>query len=354
MLLFSAPVEGVILRQAMSRGEARRLRAQRYAEAKRAALSPLRLEPTSSTSTGSSRWSICACAELAALERLLERPEVAAIYEDTRFRLQLAQALPMIGQPAAAAAGHQGAGTAVAVLDSGVDYTRAAFGFCTAPGLPAGCKVIASEDFAPQDNQLDAPELHGTLVSGIVVGVAPETKLAVLDVFDGDQGSFTAILAALDWAIVNRDRYDIASVNMSFGGDEGVVVPCEDGGYTPVVQLLRTEGIVSVAASGNNGFSNRLGGPACTPGVVAVGAVYDANVGPVNTTVCNDPTTRADQIACYSDSSNFLTLLAPGDEISAAGLSGGGTSLSAPFVAGAAAVLRGAYPGRSRRRSSRA
>ena len=158
---------------------------------------------------------------LAALERLLERPEVAAIYEDTRFRLQLAQALPMIGQPAAAAAGHQGAGTAVAVLDSGVDYTRAAFGFCTAPGLPAGCKVIASEDFAPQDNQLDAPELHGTLVSGIVVGVAPETKLAVLDVFDGDQGSFTAILAALDWAIVNRDRYDIASVNMSFGGDEG-------------------------------------------------------------------------------------------------------------------------------------
>ena len=345
VLLFSAPVEGVIERQAMTRGEARRLRAERYAEAKRAALSPLRLEPDVVHEYRQLPMVHLRVRSLAALERLLERPEVAAIYEDTRFTLQLGQALPLIGQPAAAAAGHRGAGTTVAVLDSGVDYTRAAFGFCTAPGQPLGCKVIVSEDFAPQDNQLDAPERHGTLVSAIVLGVAPDTRLAVLDVFDGEQGSFTAILAALDWTIVNRDRYDIAAVNMSFGGEEGVTSPCEDGGYTPIVQLLRTEGILSVVAAGNNAFSNRLGAPACTPGAIAVGAVYDGNVGPVNTTVCSDPATRADQITCYSDSSTFLTLLAPGDEITAAGLSGGGTSLSAPFVAGAAAVLKGAYPG---------
>ncbi|MFN2386845.1 MAG: S8 family serine peptidase [Thermoanaerobaculia bacterium] len=345
VLLFSSDVEGVIMRQSVTRGEARRLRAERYARVKRAALSPLRLESQVAHEYTQLPLVHLRVTSLATLERLLERPEVAAVYENARVRLQLNESLPLIGQPAAAAAGHRGAGTTVAVLDSGVDYTRAAFGFCTAPGQPVGCKVIVSEDFAAPDNQLDAPERHGTLVSGIVLGVAPDTRLAVLDVFDGEQGSFTAILAGLDWAIVNRDRYDIAAVNMSFGGDIGVTAPCEDGGYTPAVQLLRTESIVSVVASGNNGFSNELGAPACTPGAVSVGAVYDANVGPVNTTVCNDPTTQVDQITCYSDSASFLTLLAPGDEITAAGLTGGGTSLSAPFVAGAAAVLRGAYPG---------
>jgi hypothetical protein len=345
VLLLSSDVEGVIMRQSVSRSEARRLRAERYAGVKRAALSPLGLESQVVHEYRQLPMVHLRVRSLAALERLLERPEVAAVYEDTRVRLQLTESLALIGQPAAAAAGHRGAGTTVAVLDSGADYTRAAFGFCTTPGQPAGCKVVAAEDFAPPDNQLDDPELHGTLVSAIVVGVAPDARLAVLDVFDGDQGSFTAILAALDWAIVNRDRFDIAAVNMSFGGDEGVTAPCEDAGYTPAVQLLRTEGIVSVVASGNNAFTNQLGAPACTPGVVSVGAVYDANVGSVNTTICSDPTTRADQVACFSDSASFLTMLAPGDLITAAGLSGGGTSLSAPFVAGAAAVLKGTYPG---------
>jgi subtilisin family serine protease len=106
---------------------------------------------------------------------------VIGVGSDRRDEAFLTQSLPLIGQPAAAGAGHTGAGTAVAVLDTGVDFTQAAFGGCGSPGTP-GCKVVVSQDIAPNDGSLD-DNGHGTNVSGIVVGVAPDTKLLVFDVF---------------------------------------------------------------------------------------------------------------------------------------------------------------------------
>jgi subtilisin family serine protease len=60
--------------------------------------------------------------------------------------------------------------------------------------------------------------------------------------------------------------------------------------------------------------------------------------------VCSDPVTAADRVACFSNSATFLTLLAPGALIDAAGFRMAGTSQAAPHVAGAAAVLRAALP----------
>ena len=58
---------------------------------------------------------------------------------------------------------------------AGLDYTRPAFGPCTAPGVPAAtCKVVYAEDLAPDDNQLDestpgaSDQFHGTNVAGII------------------------------------------------------------------------------------------------------------------------------------------------------------------------------------------
>lgn len=62
----------------------------------------------------------------------------------------------------------------------GLDYTRPAFGPCTAPGVPAAsCKVVYAEDLEGNDNQLDDPnqELHGTNVAGVITSElgAPHT-----------------------------------------------------------------------------------------------------------------------------------------------------------------------------------
>lgn len=57
------------------------------------------------------------------------------------------------------ASGYTGAGTTVCVLDSGVDFARAAFGSCSAPGIPAGCKLVAAVDMAANDGMLHDPAL---------------------------------------------------------------------------------------------------------------------------------------------------------------------------------------------------
>jgi subtilisin family serine protease len=67
---------------------------------------------------------------------------VVGIAPDLKARADLTESLPLIHQPDAAAAGYTGAGTAVAVMDTGVDYTQPAFGSCTAPNTPAGCRVV--------------------------------------------------------------------------------------------------------------------------------------------------------------------------------------------------------------------
>lgn len=86
----------------------------------------------------------------AAFTSFLHRSEVVRVYPDEKRERLLSQSLPMINQPAVASAGKRGSGTTVAVIDSGVDYTRSAFG-CTSPGQSAGCKVVYAQDFGHND-----------------------------------------------------------------------------------------------------------------------------------------------------------------------------------------------------------
>jgi subtilisin family serine protease len=285
----------------------------------------------------------------AAFERLLGSPGVAAVFENTPVFLHLAQSLPLVEQPQAISLYGGGAGTTVAVLDTGVNYTLPAFGSCTSPGVPSGCKVVAAADVndsGTNDNQLD-DNGHGTNVAGIVLGVAPDAKIAAIDVFDASTTD-ADILAGIDWAIDNQEAYNIVAINMSLGNGLKYSAPCSSQSTNPYVtpvNTARAAGILPVASSGNEAFTDGISRPACTPGVVSVGAVYDANVGSRSWTACTDSTTAADKVTCFSNSASFLTMLAPGALITAAGSTYGGTSQAAPHAAGAAAVLRASYPG---------
>jgi len=273
---------------------------------------------------------------------VIDRDEAAAVYEIEQYAVSDAESFPLIGQPAAVAAGKTGAGTAVAVLDTGVDYTRTDFGSCTAPGVPSTCKVAYAADFAPNDNARDENG-HGTNVAGIVAGVAPGTKVLALDVFNGGGASSTDIITAINWAVANRLQYHIAALNLSLGGGSSTA-PCTGDAIGVALGAARTAGIAPVVASGNNGFSNAISAPGCAPAAISVGAVYDANLGGIGYSSCSDPTTAADKIACFSNSASFLTVLAPGALITAAGYTMAGTSQATPHVAGAMATLRAAFP----------
>jgi subtilisin family serine protease len=278
-----------------------------------------------------------------ALAALQAQPEVVAVVEDRAF---YAVDMPtinlgLVGQPAATAAGALGANTAVAVLDTGTDYTRAPFN-CTAPGQPATCPVVFAKDFAKEDQTADSGGYHGTNVAGIVLGVAPSTKIIALDVFDGAQAYASSILSALDWCIANKSKYNIVAINLSLGS--GLFASaCANDAFAPAVSAAKAAGILTVVASGNNASSDSISSPACAPGAVSVGAVYDHDMGPLATSVCSDATSATDKVACFSNSNSLLTLLAPGVGIAAAGVTMSGTSQAGPHVAGAIALLASAF-----------
>jgi hypothetical protein len=73
-----------------------------------------------------------------ALERFLARREVVAVYENRTIYPSLARSLPLINQPLAIQSAFTGSGSGVAVFDTGINYTLADFGSCTASGIPAG------------------------------------------------------------------------------------------------------------------------------------------------------------------------------------------------------------------------
>lgn len=274
----------------------------------------------------------------AALSALLASPEVAEIYPDKINYPSLVQSLPLIQQPLAARLGHSGAGTTVVVLDTGVDYSRSAFGNCVAPNT-SGCKIAASVDIAPDDYYKDSHG-HGTNVAGIVLGVAPEARVAALDVFEGEGAWDSDVIAGINWAIANKELYNIVALNLSLGDGKKYTAPLLKDAYKPAIDHARALGILTVAAAGNENFLDGLGSPAAIDGVISVGAVYDAAIGPVT---C-DPSPSSDKVACFSNSASFLTLLAPGSSITAAGVRMSGTSQASPHVAGAIAVLRAAFP----------
>lgn len=284
-------------------------------------------------------------ASLEAALALIDHDEVVSAHEVLAYKASDAQSFPLVGQPAAVAGGNTGAGTAVAILDTGVDYTRADFGTCTSPGAPATCRVAYAHDFATDDGALDAGG-HGTNVAGIVAGEAPGTQVLALDVFNGATASTTDILSALNWVIANQKTYHIAALNLSLGGGSATS-PCTGDAVGVALATARAAGIAPAVASGNDGKSNAIAWPACAPAAISVGAVYDSNVGGLAYGMCTDATTAADQIACFSNSSSFLSLLAPGALITAAGSTMAGTSQATPHVAGAFAILRAAFPNES-------
>lgn len=273
---------------------------------------------------------------------VLDHDNVAAAYEIERYQINDAESFPLIGQPAAVAAGKAGAGTSVAVLDTGTDYTRADFGSCTAPGTPSTCRVAYAADIAADDGSRDANG-HGTNVAGIIAGLAPATRVLALDVFTGDGAYSTDIITAVNWALANKRVYNIAALNLSLGGGSSTT-PCQSDAMGIALGAARNAGIAPVVASGNNGYTAALSSPACAPAAISVGAVYDANLGGLRYGACSDLTTAADQITCFSNSASFLTVLAPGALITAAGYTMAGTSQATPHVAGALAILRGAFP----------
>jgi subtilisin family serine protease len=270
----------------------------------------------------------------------------------------------LVHADAARAFGYTGKGVTVAILDTGIDDRSPAFAgalvaeHCFVP--PDGCAGGKPEFDGPGSAQDD--QGHGTAIADILagrggvgpIGVAPDASLVVVKVADHNgRTSAAQIGAGLDWVRANHPEARV--VNVSLAGDIPLSGDCSGltaslQAYAGSVEALRAQGTTIFAASGNNGAHNGIPAPACFPGTVAVGAVYSRAFGPFTApNVCVDATTAPDQVACFSNSSSELDLLAVGAPVDAIGLDSAssplaGTSAAAAQAAGAAAVLLQANP----------
>jgi len=302
-----------------------------------------------------------------ALSRLERSARVVEVQEDRLQRPLLDVSAPLVGADQAAAMGYDGSGQAVVVLDTGADANH--------PNL-AG-KIVAEACFStgedcPNGQTFDDGAgsgsyctysgdcFHGTHVAGIAVGagasysgVAPGASLIPIQVFSefigaacGSAESPCALswtsdqMAALEYVFDTlRPLHTIASVNMSLGGtprSDQSLCDALNPGTKAAIDNLRSVGIATVIAAGNDGYLNAISEPACISSAISVSATDDG-----------------DGIASFSNAASFLSLWAPGVAIraplyeSAGFVSASGTSMATPHVAGAWATLRQAAPSAS-------
>jgi subtilisin-like proprotein convertase family protein len=298
--------------------------------------------------------------------RLANRPDVAWVTVDgTRRRFQVTPqaSQTLMRSDAANAAGVTGAGQAVAVLDTGVDYTVPQLGGAPFPNA----KVVGGMDVADEDNDPMDCDGHGTSVSGIIAGptgVAPDAKIVAIKVFPSndtanstckDTAFVSDIIQGINFAISHRAEFQIGTINMSLGAepddetDQGYCDSSEPAEAVAIDSAVAAD-IAVVVSSGNGLFEHSMAAPACISSAVSVGAVYSLSSALVLWGDCRDEPVAPDLVACFSNSNTNLSLLAPGAFWNTVGKGGrtvpnfGGTSASAPAAAGAFALLRQARP----------
>lgn len=241
--------------------------------------------------------------------------------------------------------GLSGHGQTVAVIDSGIAYDHLALG----QGYGPGYRVVGGWDFAENDDLPydDGPSgFHGTHVAGVIgsdnpsnLGVAPEVDLVALRVFDDmGQGQLDWVENALRWVHDHRNEFEnpITTVNISVGALDGglALTTLQDE-----LQQLYQDGIIVTASAGNSFAelqNTELSYPASSQYVIPVASV-DAS----------------GQLSDFSQR-NTNVLAAPGEAIRSSvpdhvlGRDGriddftisSGTSMAAPYVAGATVLVR--------------
>ncbi|MDJ0705560.1 MAG: S8 family serine peptidase [Leptolyngbyaceae cyanobacterium MO_188.B28] len=231
----------------------------------------------------------------------------------------------------------------VAVLDTGIDDDHPDLNVVGGVDCSGGIPFfrIVCRDGGDDDHY------HGTHVAGTigaldngvgVVGIAPGARLWAVKVLNAQGSGFTSwIIAGIDWAV---SQGNIEVINMSLGGAG------RSNAYAEAIDNAVANGVVVVVAAGNSAADANNYSPAYVPNAITVSALadFDGVAGGGGASTCRPD--EDDTLANFSNYGSAVDIAAPGVCIlSTYPLELGeyntisGTSMAAPHVAGAAAIL---------------
>ncbi|MDK2991819.1 MAG: serine protease AprX [Clostridiales bacterium] len=203
--------------------------------------------------------------------------DVVYISNDANVKCFLDIARPEVKAPQCHRAGYNGRGVTIAILDTGI-YPH--------PDLiqPKN-RIIGFKDLINGINRPYDDNGHGTHVAGDAAsngissngkykGIAPASNLVGIKVLDENgSGNVSDIVAGMQWATDNKDKYGIRVMSMSLGSNKVFA------GIDPMmiaVKAVWDRGIVVVAAAGNSGpKDNTIASPGISPVIITVGAADD-------------------------------------------------------------------------------
>ncbi|WP_192930318.1 S8 family peptidase [Alkaliphilus pronyensis] len=274
-----------------------------------------------------------------ARDRFIEK-----IHLDDRAYKLMDIATVTVGSDYANEYGLTGKDVTVAVIDTGIyphnDLVR-----------PTN-RIIGFKDFVGNQANPYDDDGHGTHVAGIIagngfssrgkyIGIAPDANLVGVKVLDEDGGgSVSDVIAGIEWAIDNKEKYKIRVLTLSLGTKAKSTY--QEDPLCKAVDAAVRNGITVVGAAGNNGpKKSTIDSPAISPNIISVGACDDRNGSDLSSITIADFSSRGPTPDGYTKPD----VIAPGVGINSLSNDGNGyialsgTSMATPVVAGCAALL---------------